>query len=132
MNEQEILELLGKQFGVERLDFRIKKRGKNRLYAYRECELGVEEHHSGVYFGRLERDGIRLSIEGCYLLKGQLKKNVIDVSREEMIKWLSGEDIERDVKGWVVLRWNDYYLGCGRGNGRFIRNFVPKDRRLKT
>lgn len=131
MNEGEILEALKEQFGVERLDFRLKLMGKNRIYAYRECSLDVEEYHSGVYFGRVEKDGIRLSIEGCYLLSDQLRKNVVDVSYEEMLRWLRGEDLERNEEGYVVLRWGSYYLGCGKGNGKRIRNFVPKDRRLR-
>ncbi|WP_456369311.1 methyltransferase RsmF C-terminal domain-like protein [Geoglobus sp.] len=131
MDENEILEALKEQFGVEGLDFRLKVMGKNRIYAYRDCSLDVEEYHSGVYFGRIERDGIRLSIEGCYLLADQLKKNVVDVSFEEMVRWLRGDDLERSERGYVVLRWKSYYLGCGKGNGRRIRNFVPKDRRLR-
>ncbi len=131
MSEAKIIEALREQFGVERVDFRLKLMGKNRIYAYRECSLDVEEYHSGVYFGRMERDGVRLSIEGCYLLSDQLRKNVVEVGYEEMLRWLRGEDIESEVEGYVVLKWRNYYLGCGRGNGRKIRNFVPKDRRLR-
>lgn len=131
MNESEILEALREQFGVESIGFRLKVMGKNRIYAYRDCSLDVEEYHSGVYFGRIERDGIRLSIEGCYLLAEQLRKNVVEVSFEEMLRWLRGEDLEREERGYVVLKWGRYYLGCGKGNGKIIRNFVPKDRRLR-
>ncbi|MBE8539860.1 methyltransferase RsmF C-terminal domain-like protein [Geoglobus acetivorans] len=131
MNEREILEKLREQFGVEILNLRLKLMGKNRIYAYRECGPDIEERHSGVYFGKIERDGIRLSIEGCYLLNDELRKNVVELSRDEMIRWLRGEDIERDVQGYVVLKWKTYWLGCGRGNGKIIRNFVPKDRRLR-
>ena len=131
MNEREIIEKLREQFGVERLNFRLKLMGKNRIYAYRECGLEVEERHSGVYFGKIERDGIRLSIEGCYLLEGEIRKNVVELDRNEMVRWLRGEDIEREVHGYVVLKWKNYWLGCGRGNGKVIRNFVSKDRRLR-
>jgi len=128
---EDILRLLKEQFGVEKVDFNLKIMGKNRIYAYRGCFEDLEEYHSGVYFGKLERDGIRLSIEGCYLLKDQIKKNVIEVDYNEMIKWLSGEDLKRKAKGYVVLKWRDYFLGCGKGVGDRIINYVPKERRLK-
>ncbi len=131
MNYEEILREL---YGVEKIDFELKKMGKDRLYAFKKCEkkdeLNIREYHHGVYFGKLEKDGIRLSIEGCYLLGDQIKKNVIEVSREDAMKWLRGEDLEIPHRGYAVLKWGDYYLGCGKGNGKKIRNFVPKDRRI--
>ncbi|MEM0353055.1 MAG: hypothetical protein QXM15_01000 [Archaeoglobaceae archaeon] len=30
------------------------------------------------------------------------------------------------------MKWRDYFLGCGKGNGKKILNFVPKDRRLRN
>ncbi len=127
-----IEELLRKQFGIEKLDFKLALRGKNRIYAYRDCFEDIDAFHTGIYFGKVEKDGIRLSIEGCYLLKDQIKRNVIEVSYDEMIRWLRGEDLEKDAKGYVVLKWKDYLLGCGKGvKGRII-NFVPKERRLRV
>ncbi len=131
MNESYVLKALKEQFGVEVIPFKLKIMGKGRIYAYFDCFPEVEEYHSGVYLGRIERDGVRLSIEGCYLLKDRIKRNVKEVSYDEMLKWLRGEDIEGKEKGYVVLRWNDYFLGCGKGNGKIIRNFVPKERRIR-
>ena len=126
-----ILKLLKEQFGVERINFDLKIMGKNRIYAYRRCFSELEEYHSGVYFGKLEKDGVRLSIEGCYLLKDQIKKNIIEIDYDEMIKWLSGENLNRKARGYVVLKWRDYLLGCGKGVGDRIINYVPKERRLR-
>lgn len=128
----EVLELLKKQFGVEDVYFSFKIMGKGRVYAYRECDFEVYEYHSGVYFGKIERDGLRLSIEGCYLIGERIKKGVVELSREEMLRWLRGEDIEREVHGYVVLKWRNYWLGCGKGNGKKIKNFIPKDRRIDS
>ncbi len=128
------LEILNKLYGVEKIDFELKKMGKDRLYAFLKCdkkdELKIKEYHQGVYFGKLEKDGIRLSIEGCYLLGREIRKNVIEVSRDEAIKWLKGEDLEIPYRGYVVLKWGKYFLGCGKGDGKKIRNFVPKERRI--
>jgi NOL1/NOP2/fmu family ribosome biogenesis protein len=126
---EDVFELLKKQFGFEP-DFKLKGMGKRKIYAFKSCELDIEAIHSGIYFGKLEKDGLRLSIEGSYLVGRKAKKGVVEVSEEEAIKWMRGEDIEYDVKGYVILKWKGYFLGCGRGDGKKIRNFVPKDRRL--
>lgn len=85
----------------------------------------------GIYFGKIERDGIRLSIEGSFIVGKVAKKGVIELAEEDAIRWMSGEDIEAKVKGYCILKWGQYYLGCGKGNGKVVKNYVPKDRRLK-
>jgi len=123
--------MLKEQFGVENIDLLFKKMGKNRIYAYKPCGVEIEEKHSGIYFGTIEKDGFRLSIEGSYIVGKKAKKGVVEINKEQAFSWMEGKDIEGDVKGYVILKWGDYFLGCGKGNGRVIRNFVPKNRRIK-
>jgi len=128
-------QLLKEQFGVEEseLEFKLRERGRGKLYAFKECpQLGDAgaEKHAGIYFGKLEKDGLRLSIEGSFLVGAKARRGVLNLSDEEARKWLRGEDLESKVKGYVILKWRSYFLGCGKGNGKFIKNFVPKERRL--
>ncbi len=132
MKEDDLIEILRKQFGVEKIPFKIKSLGKGKIYAFMPCFLEIEEHHSGIYFGKIEKDGFRLSIEGCYLLGDLIKRNIKEVKYDDMLKWLRGEDIEGREVGYVILKWRGYFLGCGKGNGKFIRNFVPKNRRIRS
>lgn len=124
-----VARMLKEQFDVE-LNLSFKKMGKNRVYAYKPCNL-VEEKHSGIYFGTIEKDGFRLSIEGSYIVGRKAKKGVVKVDRDQVFLWMKGEDIEGDIKGYVILKWGNYYLGCGKGNGKIIKNFIPKNRRIK-
>ncbi len=126
---EKVRELLKEQFGFEP-DFELKEMGKRKIYAYKACGIDVDEFHSGIYFGKLEKDGLRLSIEGSYLVGRKAKKGVVEISEEQAIRWMKGEDIEGDVKGYVILKWKNFFLGCGKGNGKIIRNYVPKDRRI--
>ena len=126
-----IVELLKKQFGVKLNKINFKRMGKNRIYAFKPCDLDIQEKHSGIYFGTIEKDGFRLSIEVSYIVGREAKKGVIEVKKDEALRWMKGEDIEGDVKGYVILKWGNYYLGCGKGNGKVIRNFIPKSRRIK-
>ena len=136
-DNRHIFKLLSEQFGVEasELDFKLRERGHGKLYAFKDemCsaeDSGGAEKHAGIYFGKLEKDGLRLSIEGSFLVGAKARRGVLNLSDEEARKWLRGEDLESDVKGYVILKWRSYFLGCGKGNGKFIKNFVPKERRL--
>ncbi len=130
MSIERVLELLWEQFGIRSVDFRLREGGSGRYYAYRECKLEIEEFASGVYFGKLEKDGFRLSVEGCYLVGRNATKGVVELSREQAEKWMRGEDLEIEARGYVILRWGDYFLGCGKGKGGKILNYLPKERRV--
>lgn len=130
---RDVEKYLYSQFGVKKLDFEIVDIGKGRLYALKKCkDIDIKEykHFRGLYFGRIYKDGLRLSIEGSFLIGRMAKHGVVDISREEAESWLRGENLKRKEKGYVILKWRSYYLGCGKGNGEMIKNFVPKERRL--
>ncbi len=107
----------------------------HKVYAWKPCPLDVKgSERKGVYFGRIESDGIRLSIEGAFLVGPRATKNVVELDDGRALRYLAGEDVEVDqaFRGWVILRWRDYYLGSGKAaNGR-IHNYVPRERRLRS
>ena len=133
-----IADLLEKQFGVDKskffeLNLEFEERGKRRVYAFKgKCGINIPEYHYGIYFGTLEKTGIRLSIEGCYIIGKLATKNVLELEDEKARKWMAGEDIEYPISGYVILKWRKFYLGCGKGNGKVIRNYVPKERRISS
>ena len=86
-----IVELLKKQFGVKLNKINFKRMGKNRIYAFKPCDLDIQEKHSGIYFGTIEKDGFRLSIEGSYIVGREAKKGVIEVK-----SFRSGRGLARD------------------------------------
>jgi len=133
--KEEIADILERQFGISRdeflsLNLEFEKRGKGRIYAFKPCNLKVPTHHEGIYFGTLERDGLRLSIEGCFLVGRFAKRNVLEVEDDEARLWMCGRDLECNLKGYVIVKWRGFFLGCGKGNGKILRNFVPKNRRI--
>jgi NOL1/NOP2/fmu family ribosome biogenesis protein len=127
--QREIEELLQNQFGFK-TELLFKEMGKRRIYVYRECPLDIQAQHYGIYFGRIEKDGLRLSIEGSYIVGRSAERGVIEVNDDVAKRWMMGDDIENDVKGYVIIKWGNYILGCGKGNGTKIRNYIPKDRRV--
>ena len=86
----------------------------------------------GLYFCKRDKDGIRLSIEGSQLIGDKSKKNIAEVSKEEMISWLKGEDLpcKKSYGGYVILKHGKDFLGCGKYKEGKILNFVTKSRRI--
>ncbi|WP_048165909.1 methyltransferase RsmF C-terminal domain-like protein [Palaeococcus pacificus] len=107
-------------------------RGGRKVYAYKNCSFDVKAHvEKGIYFGRVEADGIRLTIEGAFLVGPNATKNVIEIDEEKALKWMSGEDIEAEGEGWVILKWGEYFLGGGKAKNGIVKNYISKDRRIK-
>lgn len=103
----------------------------NRIYAFKGCDLRLDFERIGLYFGTLEKDGLRLSIEGSFIVGKLAKKNVLELKDDDAIRWLKGEDVEVDeVDGYWIVKWGRYFLGCGKVSKGILKNYVPKDRRI--
>lgn len=86
----------------------------------------------GLYIGEFKKGEIRLSIEGSQLIGPHAKKNIVELDKNELRLWLRGEDLIKEVKeeGYVIIKSNTDFVGCGRIKEGKILNFVPKARRL--
>jgi NOL1/NOP2/fmu family ribosome biogenesis protein len=132
-----IANFLKEQFGIDpedflNLDLEFEEKGKRRIYvsSAKPCP-DVQFHHRGIYFGTLDENGFRPSIEGSFLIGKLAKRNVLVVDDEKAKRWMSGEDLECKMRGYVIVKWRDFFLGCGKSNGRVLRNFIPKNRRIR-
>ena len=88
----------------------------------------------GMYFGEVNRGELRLSIEGSQMLGKSAKKNVLVLDEDDADKWMKGEDfdVETKLKGFVIIKNKDDFLGCGRiANGKLL-NYVKKERRVNS
>ncbi|MBU0757047.1 MAG: hypothetical protein KKF44_03200 [Nanoarchaeota archaeon] len=87
----------------------------------------------GTYFGEKAKGEIRLSIEGSQMVGPSAKKNVLELSDSEADSWMQGKDfdVDSDLSGFVIIKNNDDFLGCGRVSGQKVFNYVPKERREK-
>lgn len=93
----------------------------------------------GLYIAeyRYEEGRIRLSIEGSQLIGPLAKKNVVDVDKDEAMRWMKGHDLdvqERSAKepfqGHVIVRCGKDFMGTGAYKDGKLLNHVPKARRL--
>ncbi|AFK22425.1 hypothetical protein [Pyrococcus sp. ST04] len=129
---EEILKKLEEQYGYAPRDLILEVRGK-KIYAYKSCNF-PEKGHEGIYFGKIEADGIRLTIEGAFIVGPKATKNVVEVDDERARRWMRGEDIEVNEEGnrWVIVKWRSFWLGGGKLINGVIKNYVPKERRLNV
>lgn len=51
---------------------------------------------------------------------------VTEVTEEEAIRYLAGETLQRDNKGWQIIRYREMPLGWGKGSDGIIKNHYPK------
>lgn len=124
------------QFGCEpELDYVFLKNSKDKLYMVNKQVFDFDETKLridtiGIYFGKLEKIGLRLSIEGSQMIGPSATRNVMDTD----IEWIKGKDQRTDQpdSGYVIMRCNNDYLGCGRVIKGELVNFFPKNRRVDT
>lgn len=88
----------------------------------------------GLYFGKLKKGNkIKLSIEGCQLVKA--KKNIVIVDEENMKKFLQGSDvngkqIDCELNNFVIIKYENDFIGSGILREDRVENGLSKSRRL--
>lgn len=105
---------------------------KNKVYLVSKDikEINLEQYKTmsvGVYIGKIEKMGFRLTIEGTQILKP--KTNLLEVKN---LDWLQGKDIKSDKKfqGFVAIKYKNDFLGSGLYSKGKIQNFISKIRRI--
>ena len=87
----------------------------------------------GLYFGEQKNSELRLSIEASQLIGKAATRNVVEIDDSEFKDWIRGNDLEKspdDCSGYVLVRHNTDFIGCGRCKEGKILNFVLKARRV--
>ena len=141
--KQEIVNKLKKQFGIKDIEGIFVKRGEERLFLFQgdftprqiyNLERTVPIERVGVYFGKIQNEKIRLSIEGVHILKNQITKNIFELEEKQAELWMKGNELEIQTgkNDFLIMKYKDDFLGCGKASKLKIGNYVPKSRRLKN
>ena len=93
-------------------------------------KLNIERY--GVYAIFIDKYGVRFTIEGTQIFGQFAKKNIFEIKKEDVQKWIRGFDldIETGTNGYVMVKCGEDYLGCGKGSHGRIQNYIPKSRRI--
>jgi NOL1/NOP2/fmu family ribosome biogenesis protein len=135
----EIASVLNKQFGFRSFgDLILIRGGSDKLWITNREVLDIDFSKTrvetiGLYFGKVENGAIRLSIEGSQIVGKQANKNIIEINQEQLFMWLRGFDLEIPCEStYVLLKYKNDFVGCGKRKVDGILNFVPKDRRIRS
>lgn len=96
-------------------------------------EKALRINNLGMYFGKFEKDGIRLSIEGAQLINA--KRNIFELKDADVHRWICGEDLvvgNMDLKKYLIMKNGNDVYGVGKYKDGKIMNYTSKDRRVKS
>lgn len=135
-----ILRLLHEQWGYDKkLDCGFLQKENDVFLVTRDIDkinlAQLNVNSTGLYFGELRNEQLRLSIEGSQIIGKAAKKNVMELDEQQLQQWLRGEDIELNDDAsnevFVLISHKNDFFGCGRIKAGKLLNFVPKSRRIK-
>ena len=137
-----ILKDLREMFSIEKLPeviyFCFNKKEKvyiatREIFEMQRDELRVNMF--GMYFGKIMKDGFRLSLEGLNLVKDQIKTNIFNLTTEQFREWILGRDIEveneEDKNTYLIMKYQKDFVGVGKLKNNNIINYLPKSRKLQ-
>jgi len=146
---KEFADKLKEQFGIKEIPGIFLMKGKERIFLFhgggrendekkeiKKIDSIIEIERVGIYIGKIfEPTGeLRLSIEGTQVFKNQISKNIFELtSQKDYEIWMNGQElqIKTGLRGMIVIKYQDEFLGCGKASEEKIGNFIPKNRRLK-
>lgn len=85
---------------------------------------------AGMYFCNLRNGQIRLSIEGSQIIGPLAKHHVLELNDDDIKLWMTGNDMEKEGEGFVIITHKGDFMGTGKLTGGKLLNYVPKIRRL--
>jgi len=140
--KEKLVAQLNKQFGIKEIEGIFSMRGQERLFLFsgdfsikqiREIESTLPIERVGIYFGKFMDNKVRLSIEGVHALKSQITKNIFELDDEQLDLWMKGNElnIKTGKHDFLIMKYKDNFVGCGKASAEKITNFIPKNRRLR-
>ena len=137
---KEILKLIEKQWNSKlKFDYGFLKNNRNRVFIInkdiQKIELDKLRINSiGMYFCEIRNNEIRLSIEGSQIVGPKATKNIIEINEPQVKQWFNGQDLEinGNYDGFVIIKYNNDFLGTGKYKSDRILNYVSKARRINT
>jgi len=113
---------------------------KQKVYfAPRSVEAGLfpDLHikNVGFYLGQWKHNHFRFSLDGAQHLGPFCTKQIVTIPNESVATWFTGEDLplpESSVRGFVIVKNGNDFIGGGRVADGVLHNFVSKNRRIKV
>lgn len=98
---------------------------------------GLNVEAAGMLFVRWEKkkEKIKLTTNAAQIFGKYATKNIVEVNEEKLHQVICGlnlYDVDTDCEdGYVILKYREHILGIGLKQKNFIKNMIPKARRIK-
>ena len=137
---KDILKLIENQWNAKlTLKYAFLKNNKNRIFIVNKDISKIDFsklrfNSIGMYFCEINDQDIRLSIEGSQIIGPTATKNIVEINEEQTKQWIKGEDleIEGNYDGFVIVKYNNDFLGSGKYKNGRVLNYVGKSRRITS
>jgi len=136
-----IISLLKEYYGIKEIPFDIEdfifiKNKEDKIFILRKdfqrFLKKLKLSNNGLYILRIEKNGIRLSIEGSQLFGNFSEKRVIEHSLKDFY-YVSKEEKEIKVEhenGFYILKDGKDFGGSLEVRKGVVKDFIPKDRKI--
>jgi NOL1/NOP2/sun family putative RNA methylase len=92
---------------------------------------GLKVLRAGVQVGRLLPGRMEPAHALALALRPEQAIRREAVGREDALRFLAGEALEGEMKGWGLVTYRGFALGWGKGSDGQIKNHIPKGLRVK-
>ncbi|HRZ85155.1 MAG TPA: hypothetical protein P5277_00060 [Candidatus Paceibacterota bacterium] len=145
--KKKIIKELNDNYGIKDIKGLFIKTGKEKIRLFsgniswdelNELAKNIHVDLVGMQLCTIVDDGIRINFDAINLpvVKDQINQNIVEISDEQIEKWMNGKDIEYDEdklnkinKTFLVIKQGNDFLGIGKNKKTYIQNYVPKERR---
>ncbi|MFA5020075.1 MAG: hypothetical protein WC533_03165 [Candidatus Pacearchaeota archaeon] len=143
--KKKLISEIEEQYGIDNIPFLIIETGKDKYRIYsgelskdeiKELSKSVRIEFIGSKICKKDNVNVRLNFDmlNLPLIKEQINKNIVEINEEQIKPWLKGENVEKNVNlssSYLVVKNKGDFLGMGQNGKTFIKNYVPKERRVK-
>ena len=80
----------------------------------------------GLELGEVKKDRFEPAHALALWLKDCAAVEKLEAESPEMSRYLHGDVVPSEKKGWCLVKAGDYSIGWGKGDGRVLKNHYPK------
>lgn len=144
--KKKIIQILNNNYGIEDLPYLLIKTSKEKIRAYsgglswdelNELAKTIHIELVGMPLCSIIEEDSRINFDALNLpiIKNQIKENFIEISEEELIKWIKGNNIDKESNlkaQFVIIKHNNDFFGIASNRKTFLQNYIPKERRVRN
>jgi NOL1/NOP2/fmu family ribosome biogenesis protein len=87
---------------------------------------GIKVMRPGLELGEMKKDRFEPAHALAICLKTASRTVCLSADSPEIAAYMRGEVLPADERGWTLVRVDTYSIGCGKCDGKVLKNHYPK------